>query len=119
MALLDYLQGLCRQVEGCACVVEGWVFWCPVTCQHLYLMISGYPSDGIVQVEEEEEAAAESDDHDTYTIDDEYQSRSRRTRPVKPPTIEISTAGARSRRRRAPGVKNGNHKFLFGFWKMI
>ena len=34
----------------------------------------GYPSDGIVQVEEEEEAQ-ESDDHDTYTIDDEFGPR--------------------------------------------
>ncbi len=35
----------------------------------------GYPSDGIMQVEEEEEANNDSDDHDTYTVeDDEYPS---------------------------------------------
>ncbi|XP_067945497.1 pericentriolar material 1 protein-like [Watersipora subatra] len=36
----------------------------------------GYPSDGILQVEEEEEAHQESD-RDTYTVEDEYQFRQR------------------------------------------
>ena len=46
----------------------------------------GYPSDGIVQVEEEEEANDESDDADTYTIENEY--RKGRTGKVQRPVIE-------------------------------
>ena len=43
-------------------------------------MWPGYPSDGIVQVEEEEEAADEdSDDHDTYTIEEEAYTHRVRT----------------------------------------
>ena len=39
-------------------------------------MSLGYPSDGIMQVEEEEEANRDSD-RDTYTVEDEYQFRQR------------------------------------------
>lgn len=41
----------------------------------LYVLI-GYPSDGIMQVEEEEEANRDSD-RDTYTIEDDYHLRQR------------------------------------------
>nr|XP_006820342.1 PREDICTED: pericentriolar material 1 protein-like [Saccoglossus kowalevskii] len=44
----------------------------------------GYPSDGIVQVEEEEEQEGSSD-HDTYTIEADYRHRSRR--PLTPPDL--------------------------------
>ena len=60
----------------------------------------GYPSDGIVQVEEEEEAQ-ESDDHDTYTIEDEYNPGGRQQQPAKAPVGEPrATRGRRRKGRR-------------------
>ncbi|XP_077983903.1 pericentriolar material 1 protein-like isoform X6 [Glandiceps talaboti] len=47
----------------------------------------GYPSDGIVQVEEEEEQE-DTSDHDTYTIEADYRHRLRR--PQTPPQIAMS-----------------------------
>lgn len=59
----------------------------------------GYPSDGIVQVEEEEEAQ-ESDDHDTYTIEDELTSRVRLRQSALPKRTGAEGGGTRGRRRR-------------------
>ncbi len=69
----------------------------------LVCTISGYPSDGIVQVEEEEEAGGESDDHDTYTIEDEYSTRARR-RHLKPPSVDNLKSRNRARRQAARGA---------------
>lgn len=40
------------------------------------VMVTGYPSDGILQVEEEEEAQQDSE-ADTYTVEDDYELRQR------------------------------------------
>ena len=65
----------------------------------------GYPSDGIVQVEEEEEAQ-ESDDHDTYTIEEDFNSHGARG-GRQPPSLHSQQhqaaegRSARSQKRRA------------------
>ena len=52
------------------------------------IIYAGYPSDGIVQVEEEEEEEVndDSDDRDTYTIEEEYQPRARQ--PLQSPIVQ-------------------------------
>lgn len=66
----------------------------------VYLLL-GYPSDGLLQVEEEEEAYQESD-RGTYTVEDEYELRQRypinvRSRPSRqrsrPHTHTLREAG--------------------------
>ena len=52
-----------------------------------FSLFLGYPSDGIVQVEEEEEADIESD-RNTYTIEDDY-SRHRRPQRRQNGTSEV------------------------------
>ena len=73
--------------------------------------LQGYPSDGIVQVEEEEEAQEESDDRDTYTIEEDYPTK-RRPRPVNPPIIE---AASRRGRRRATRSSVFSTNFLSSY----
>ena len=63
-------------------------------------MDDGYPSDGIVQVEEEEEADAESDGRDTYTIEDEYHARARQNVPRPNIDPKARHRGRRSNRGR-------------------
>ena len=62
----------------------------------VYLLL-GYPSDGILQVEEEEEAYLHQEDSDrgTYTVEDEYELRQR-----YPVNVRSRSSHTRSSRRR-------------------
>lgn len=76
----------------------------------------GYPSDGIIQVEEEEEAQEDSDDRDTYTIEEDYRPRGSSRRPNKRRSsaeddVEGATGG--SRKKGAPPLQGaGNDSVL-------
>ena len=80
-------------------------FWGPEVIYLCCICLSGYPSDGIVQVEEEEEAQAESD-NETYTIEDDFRQR-QRTRKFRAPVID----GSRLQRNTATVDPQGNLKF--------
>lgn len=68
------------------------------TVSNPVVVVTGYPSDGIMQVEEEEEAQQDSE-ADTYTVEEDYELRQRYPinfktgRSHRPHTHQLKEAG--------------------------